>query len=761
MKRLRCLRAAAALSLSAIAATAGARAGPLDDAIRKAASAANPSGTPFRVGLGVGHRLMLKSDRPYRLVDPATQAPVWKESYSGEIAVIAQGGPEEEPASIYRIQVGAFASAEAAEAERASLERSTGAPAVVRYLPDRGSWRVRVGEAKTRTGLSSLLATLRDAGRKGMWIAEETAPAPPGVTIRLVDAAWDTQATTATRLLALPAPGGWLQLEGKPYRGALEFRVDASGRIRAIDWVELESYLRGVVPAEMGPEVWPQLEALKAQAVAARTYALANALQFDEDGYDICATPRCQAYGGVSAEHPLSDRAVAETRGEIASWQGRPIDALYTATCGGHTEDAKEIFPEQAAPYLVGVPCRAEEAALARTRRVLKGAAPAAVETENGEDVTRDVYLLDVAGVFGPPGSKHLVKDLGKPVKAATLRSWTTALCATRGTAGARRESRRPLHDPQGRAGLGHRSRLARAHRSAPDRRRSGRGAPRCEGGVSSVRRAPSADLPRPARRAPSGPGRALAAGPRALRRDDRRGLGADRGGLRRLRPGRGNRRVGRRARAVRRTRTGECAAAPGGLSAAVHRGGPAELPRGGAPALAGRSRAIPHRPRRAHRSARAAPAQQGVVGRSLRGGVRLGGAEVRCGARRGRGQAGRRSARSWICAWCGAAPPGASSSCWSSARRGAPSSRASTCGTCSICGRASRSSSCSATPSGRIRSAVFAGKGWGHGVGLCQVGAYGMAMRGSDYKEILAHYYPGTTLTKGDSAGAPVAGVP
>jgi SpoIID/LytB domain protein len=65
--------------------------------------------------------------------------------------------------------------------------------------------------------------------------------------------------------------------------------------------------------------------------VAARTYALANAAQFDEDGYDICATPRCQAYGGAASEHPLSDRAVALTNGQIATWQGRPIDALYTA----------------------------------------------------------------------------------------------------------------------------------------------------------------------------------------------------------------------------------------------------------------------------------------------------------------------------------------------------------------------------------------------------------------------------------------------
>ena len=187
------------------------------------------------------------------------------------------------------------------------------------------------------------------------------------------------------------------------------------------------------MPSELGPEVWPQLEALKAQAVAARTYALANASQFEDDGYDICATPRCQAYGGAAVEHPLSDRAVEATRGEIAAWQGKPIDALYTATCGGHTEDAKEIFPEQAASYLVGVPCRAEDAALARTRRVIKGAAPLAVTGDGGDDITRDVWILQVSGLFGAESGERVAKRLDKPVSAATLRAWTTALARLAG----------------------------------------------------------------------------------------------------------------------------------------------------------------------------------------------------------------------------------------------------------------------------------------------------------------------------------------
>src|SRR6185295_10910292 len=106
-----------------------------------------------------------------------------------------------------------------------------------------------------------------------------------------------------------------------------------------INALDLEDYLRGVVPNELSPVSFPQLEALKAQAVAARTYALRNRGQFQAQGYDICATPTCQVYKGASTENELSDRAVNETRGVVATWHGELINAMYTSTCGGHTED--------------------------------------------------------------------------------------------------------------------------------------------------------------------------------------------------------------------------------------------------------------------------------------------------------------------------------------------------------------------------------------------------------------------------------------
>ena len=158
-------------------------------------------------------------------------------------------------------------------------------------------------------------------------------------------------------LLLEPASAWPIAVGSRQVRGRLRVRLGLGGELLVIDELSLEAYLRGVVPAEMGPAVFPELEALKAQAVAARTYAVAHLGDHADEGYDLCATPACQAYAGVAAEHRLTDRAVADTAGLVATWQGAPIDAMYSSTCGGHTEDAGLLFPDRAQPYLVGVPC--------------------------------------------------------------------------------------------------------------------------------------------------------------------------------------------------------------------------------------------------------------------------------------------------------------------------------------------------------------------------------------------------------------------
>lgn len=170
------------------------------------------------------------------------------------------------------------------------------------------------------------------------------------------------------RAVVRPAqPRARLNVDSAPYRGVVEVLPADGGRVGVVNVVALEEYLRGVVPNELAPEAYPQIEALKAQAVAARSYALAHLGDYSSRGYDVCATAACQVYRGAASEHPLTDRAVSETAGVVASWRGRPINAFYTSTCGGHTEEGGAVFGN-AAPYLRGVACPTERA-LAGTAR--------------------------------------------------------------------------------------------------------------------------------------------------------------------------------------------------------------------------------------------------------------------------------------------------------------------------------------------------------------------------------------------------------
>lgn len=188
----------------------------------------------------------------------------------------------------------------------------------------------------------------------------------------------------------------------KAYRGRLEVFANTKGALTVVNVVALEDYVRGVVPNELSPGGWPELEALKAQAVAARTYAVSNLGRFAADGFDLTPDTRSQVYGGRSTEHPLTDRAVNETRGRVATYQGRPINALYTSTCGGRTEDAENIFGGEAPAYLRGRECALEagehfEPYTLRTTRELPN-----VKLAEHSTAPRDAALLSVHGLSLP-----------------------------------------------------------------------------------------------------------------------------------------------------------------------------------------------------------------------------------------------------------------------------------------------------------------------------------------------------------------------
>jgi stage II sporulation protein D len=136
------------------------------------------------------------------------------------------------------------------------------------------------------------------------------------------------------------------------YRGDIEVRVDGSG-VTAINELDMDSYLRGVVAGEM-PSTWP-LEALKVQAVAARTYALAT--RKTGGAFDQYPDTRSQVYRGVTGESVRSDAAVSDTTGRILTYAGQPAVTYYFSTSGGHTENVEYSFVGSLSkPWLVGVP---------------------------------------------------------------------------------------------------------------------------------------------------------------------------------------------------------------------------------------------------------------------------------------------------------------------------------------------------------------------------------------------------------------------
>lgn len=159
-----------------------------------------------------------------------------------------------------------------------------------------------------------------------------------------------------TAKIRIEPPGAPIEIENRSYRGAIEVFGNSRNTFTIVNELPMEEYLLGVVPNELSPTTFGQIEALKAQAVAARTYIQRNMGQYKNEGYDICASDSCQVYFGAGTEHALASQAVMETRGVIATYNDRPINALYSSTCGGRTENAENIFEEKL-PYLVSTIC--------------------------------------------------------------------------------------------------------------------------------------------------------------------------------------------------------------------------------------------------------------------------------------------------------------------------------------------------------------------------------------------------------------------
>ncbi len=257
--------------------------------------------------------------------------------------------------AVYRLQVAALKDEQQAQGLAQRLTESIGQQADAIFDAGTDLYRVRVGRLATRAEAEATRGRLDALGILGSWVATEGG--------MLENPAFELESAGETWQVA----GRWLEVSAPPdvgvpygtgrYRGQLLVFLNDRGNLNIVNELELEDYLRGVVPKEMGPELYKQIEALKAQTLAARTYAVRNLSEFADEGFDICSTPRCQVYGGMQVEHPMSDQAISDTRGLVALFEGQPAETMYGATCGGHTENVEVVFPLKTGPYLRGVPC--------------------------------------------------------------------------------------------------------------------------------------------------------------------------------------------------------------------------------------------------------------------------------------------------------------------------------------------------------------------------------------------------------------------
>jgi stage II sporulation protein D len=174
-----------------------------------------------------------------------------------------------------------------------------------------------------------------------------------GGALKLVGS--DGKPVRATFAAPLTVTGsGPLEVPGLgPYLGSLQFRPDGHGGVQTVNAVGLDDYVRGVVAAEM-PSSW-SAQALEAQAVAARTYAITTTV--GAPGYDLYDDTRSQMYGGVGAETAATNAVVAATSGQIVTYAGQPAVTYFFSSSGGYTENIEDVWSGATAePWLKGVP---------------------------------------------------------------------------------------------------------------------------------------------------------------------------------------------------------------------------------------------------------------------------------------------------------------------------------------------------------------------------------------------------------------------
>jgi stage II sporulation protein D len=241
-------------------------------------------------------------------------------------------------------------------------------PAPARPDGGRPEGAIESGEPQVRIGLAVGVPSATVGGGSDLVVTDPSgarlAAIPAGEQWRAVASGIGVTVQHPGRIGSTPSemaaviatdPSGMVRVNGRTYRGIVEIIRDTAG-ITLVNRLPLESYLLGVVSAEMGRRNLAEFEALKAQAVVSRTYALRNLRRRVALGFDLHAGVADQVYAGSGSETPEGLEALRSTRGMVLTYQGAPIDAFYYSTCGGQTADGVEAFRAASRPYLRSFP---------------------------------------------------------------------------------------------------------------------------------------------------------------------------------------------------------------------------------------------------------------------------------------------------------------------------------------------------------------------------------------------------------------------
>lgn len=317
-------------------------------------------GPSIRIGLTVRPgELRISSAGSFVLVEKTPETP--RRTLAGAVQIRLER-PVAEGTDIYRVQVSSLASLAAAEKLARELNDQFSTPAIVRENTSLGTNQVRLGRFPSREEAQTFASgPVAAAGYRDAFVVRETGEATAGEVTLALRGPEGLLRLSRSGYLFLPGPEPeFLQLNGIRYRGALDVTMGKDGRLMVVNQLAMEDYLLGVVPAELSPVAFPEEEALAAQAIAARTYALKNVGRNRANGFDLTDDSSNQVYGGAAIEKPMSSEAVRRTAGIAIYYAGNLIDAMYMSTCGGRTEDFANVFDTAPVPYLTGVFCTIE-----------------------------------------------------------------------------------------------------------------------------------------------------------------------------------------------------------------------------------------------------------------------------------------------------------------------------------------------------------------------------------------------------------------